>query len=51
MQISATQMTDWMDKQLYKALGITHATSNLGIWLNGKIGFVFGRFGKSEERA
>ena len=34
-----------MDKM---ALAITHATSNLGIWLNGKIGFVFGRFGKSE---
>ena len=24
-----------------KELPITHATSNLGIWLNGKIGFVF----------
>ena len=27
---------------------ITHATSNLGIRPNGKIGLVFGRFGKSE---
>ena len=33
------------------ALQLTHATSNLGIWLNGKIGFVFGRFGNSEEWA
>jgi hypothetical protein len=24
---------------------ITHATSDLGIWLNLKIGFVFGSFG------
>jgi len=36
---------------LHKALHTTHATSNLGIWHNVKIGFVFGRFGKSEEWA
>jgi len=28
--------------KIYKGDRTTHATSNLGIWLNGKIGFVFG---------
>ena len=27
----------------------THATSDLGIWLNGKIGFAFVRFDKLEN--
>jgi hypothetical protein len=40
--------TDLNNKKLHP---LTHATSNLGIWLNGKIGFVFGRLGKSENRA
>jgi hypothetical protein len=30
---------------------ITATTTDLGIWHNGKIGFVFGSFGKSENRA
>jgi hypothetical protein len=34
-----------------KALPPTHATSNLGIWLNGKIGLYLANFGKSEEWA
>jgi hypothetical protein len=28
---------------------LTHATSDLGNWFNGKIGFVFGSFGLSEN--
>ena len=36
-------------EQKNKALQLTHATSNLGIWLNGKNWFVLGRFGKSER--
>jgi len=32
-----------------KRLPLTHATSDLGIWFNGKMGFVFGSFGLSEK--
>jgi hypothetical protein len=30
---------------------LTLATSDLGIWLNGKMVLYFGRFGKSENKA
>jgi hypothetical protein len=45
---SANDVIQLADKESLKIIA-THATSNLGIWLNLKIGFVFGRFGKSER--